>query len=310
MSSAGHIIDAINRIKQNRALKASKRQKFKGSNRDSIYSDSDNVQKAIFKKVSKEKAQAVIKKIRQDFKLKRKRDLIFIGTFSLIFITLIIVLNLPNTSTENSSLDNEYNSTRVKKEKIKWNGKISEPLKIENTEYYYIPILHNISGELDEHGFYNLNYNNMVGERTRNVLFIDKECTIIGKLLNKDGLIFHMEVLPNKDNNLPKNIFYTLYEEDSNKDELIDTKDNYAYYISDVNGENLLKITDEPLVSINLREGNLILEYYKTKNSKENSKENSKYEYYKTENPNDTIYGIYNLESKELKFTNQLDSIN
>tara|TARA_R110001599_G_scaffold59878_1_gene166398 strand:- start:155 stop:562 length:408 start_codon:yes stop_codon:yes gene_type:complete len=135
---------------------------------------------------------------------------------------------------------------------------------------------------------------------------MDKECTIIGKLLNKDGLIFHMEVVPYKDNNLPKNIFYTLYEEDSNKDEMIDTKDNYAYYISDVNGENLLKITDEPLVSINLREGNLILEYYKTKNSKENSK----YEYYKTENPNDTIYGIYNLESKELKFTNNLDSIN
>lgn len=306
MSSAGHIIDAINRIKQNRALKASKRQKFKGSNRDTIYSGADQTQKAVFKKVPKEQAQAVINKIRHEFKIKRKRDVIYLTTFTLIIASIIIKLNI----SENNTLKNE-NAVKFFETKPKqWNGNISEPLRIENTNYYYIPILHGISGELDEHGFYNLKDNNMVGERTRNILFMDKECTVIGKLLNKDGLIYNMEVIPSKDNNLPKNIFYILYEEDSNKDEMIDAKDNYAYYISDVNGENLLKITDEPLVSINLREGNLILEYYKNENSKEISTENPKYEYYKTENPNDNIYGIYNLETNELKFTNQLDSIN
>jgi hypothetical protein len=291
LSSAGHILDAINRIKQNRALRASKRPKFKGSNRDSIYSDTDNVKKAVFKKVPKEKAQAVIKKIRQDFKLKRKRELISTGVFSLFFIALFVLI-FSNTSTENSSPNNGHSLKKVKKDKLRWNGKISEPLKIKNSEYYYIPILHNISGELDEHGFYNLNHNNMVGERTRNVLFIDSECTVVGKLLTKDGLIYHMEILPSINNNLAENILYIIFEKDSNEDEIVNTNDRYAFYISDINGENLSKITDKPIESFQYDKGCLIFEYYKTQNS------------------TDSIYGIYDINNKHLIFTNNLDSIN
>ena len=288
MSSAGHIIDAINRIKQNRALRASKRQKFKGSNRESIYSGADQTQKAVFKKVPKEQAQAVINKIRHEFKIKRKRDIIYLTTFTLIIASIIIKLNI----SENNTLKNENAVKFFETKPIQWNGNISEPLKIKNTNYYYIPILHGISGELDEHGFYNLKDNNMVGERTRNILFMDKECTVIGKLLDKDGFIDYMEVISSNDNDVPTNIFYILSEEDSNEDEMIDTKDRYAYYISDLNGQNLLKITDKPLVSIKLRKENLIFEYHITKNS------------------TDSIYGVYNMPNKKLKFTNQLDSIN
>ncbi|APQ18089.1 hypothetical protein [Maribacter hydrothermalis] len=292
MSSAGHILDAINRIKQNRALRASKRQKFKGSNRESIYSGADQTQKVVFKKVPKEKAQAVIKKIRQDFKLKRKRDIIYTAIFSLIFITVIIVLNLPNKNTQNSSFDNKYSSRPIEQENTKWNGNISEPLHIKNTDYYYIPILHGISGELDEHGFYNLKHNNMVGERTRNILFMDKECAVIGKLLNQDGLIYQMEVIPSINNNLAENILYIIFEKDSNEDEIINTNDRYAIYISDINGENLSKITDKPIESLQYDTGCLIFEYYKTQNS------------------TDSIYGIYDIKNKYLIFTNNLDSIN
>ncbi|WP_423998222.1 hypothetical protein [Maribacter sp. IgM3_T14_3] len=291
MSSAGHIIDAINRIKQNRALKASKRQKFKGTNRDSIYSDSDNVQKAIFKKVSKEKAQSVINRIRSDFKIKRRRDIIYIVTFSLIVSIIVLIPYISNQSTPNNIINNDNIDDWVEAEEIKWNGQESEPLIISNTNYFYIPKVYGLDRMLDSEGQYIIYPPNMVGSETSNIIFLNSDCTTIGKLLNKNGLIFYMILVEEANTLETKGILYSLAEEDSNRNGIINEQDETAIYLSDVNGENLIKISNKPIKWYQLKKGNLLLEFYTTKNS------------------TDSIYGIYDIKNKKLKYANQFDSI-
>ena len=68
MSSAGHILDMINRIKQN---KRSKRREFKGDNRENIYSEKFDVVTAYdFPTVS----DVELEKIRRFIKEKAKQD--------------------------------------------------------------------------------------------------------------------------------------------------------------------------------------------------------------------------------------------
>ena len=52
---AGHILDMINRMKQNRALRPTNRQKFKGNNRGIINSESNNETKTQYSKLFPEK---------------------------------------------------------------------------------------------------------------------------------------------------------------------------------------------------------------------------------------------------------------
>jgi len=52
---AGHILDMINRMKQNRALRSSNKQKFKGNNRGIINSESNNETKTQYSKLFPEK---------------------------------------------------------------------------------------------------------------------------------------------------------------------------------------------------------------------------------------------------------------
>jgi hypothetical protein len=62
---AGHVLDAINRLRNNRSLRTSKMQKFKSNNQDLTFS-TDNVIRQ--KEISKDKLERIIDDIRKKTK--------------------------------------------------------------------------------------------------------------------------------------------------------------------------------------------------------------------------------------------------
>lgn len=97
MSSAGHILDMIKRIRQNRSLQPSKRQKFKENNRENIYSDNLNPEdQAKFKIVSEDKLKELKKQIRERAKKERKEELILYAIFLIVGLIIGIALLLQN----------------------------------------------------------------------------------------------------------------------------------------------------------------------------------------------------------------------
>jgi len=90
---AGHILDMINRMKQNRALRPTNRQKFKGNNRGIINSESNNeTEKPIFKTVPEKELIEIKEGIRTQTKAKRKKERIVYGVFYILVVTLGIGL--------------------------------------------------------------------------------------------------------------------------------------------------------------------------------------------------------------------------
>lgn len=80
-----------------------------------------------------------------------------------------------------------------------------------------------------------------------NILFLDKNYDVIGKLVNKKASIESVTI-PNvsryeKVDTSVKNIGYLIAFEDSNNDKLIDWNDNNDLYISNLSGNNLTQVT-------------------------------------------------------------------
>lgn len=74
MYGAGHIMDMINRMKQNRALRPSNRLKFKENNRDGLYADPDeSTELPIFKTVSEKELNEIKIRIREQAKIEQRR---------------------------------------------------------------------------------------------------------------------------------------------------------------------------------------------------------------------------------------------
>lgn len=87
---AGHVMDMINRMKQNRAQRPSNRPKFKENNRDGIYSTDKKKQRPNFKTVSEKELTEIKKRIRKRAKSERKRELLFYGIFIVFGLISII----------------------------------------------------------------------------------------------------------------------------------------------------------------------------------------------------------------------------
>jgi hypothetical protein len=82
-----------------------------------------------------------------------------------------------------------------------------------------------------------------------NIVFLDSNFKVIGKLIDKKASILSM-TLPRQQIGEPidttvKNIAYTIAFDDSNGDGKIDYQDNSDIFISDLNGQNLVKVTSE-----------------------------------------------------------------
>ncbi len=86
---AGHIMDMINRIKQNRAQRPSNRSKFKENNRDGIYSTEKKLHTSSFKTIPESELLDKKKQIREHARAYRKKERIFYGIF---FVCALIIL--------------------------------------------------------------------------------------------------------------------------------------------------------------------------------------------------------------------------
>lgn len=277
----------IKRLRQNRSLRASNRQKFKGDNRGNIYSEIDGQNRAIFKEFPESQVKAVIRQIRINAKAEKRKELISLILVGLI-VTIILIYPL---ITSNSSSKNQQSKTQdleyKRLEPIVWNGKLSAPIKIPTSNFFYIPIVGNLD-YVDLNRTYQMSPTNMVVPYTSNILFLNKDSVEIGKLLAKNGSIKYMRVASGPKELVPKKIVYFLAEQDSNNNGEVDYVDKHFLYISDLNGKDLTKITERRIDNYQwVSQGNEIL-----------------IQFYNTKEMNDSIYGLFNTETKELKFTN------
>ena len=87
---AGHVMDMINRMKQNRAQRPSNRSKFKENNRDGIYSSDKKSPKPNFKTVPEKELIEIKNWIRKRAKTEQKKERIIIGIFILFGIISLI----------------------------------------------------------------------------------------------------------------------------------------------------------------------------------------------------------------------------
>jgi hypothetical protein len=81
-----------------------------------------------------------------------------------------------------------------------------------------------------------------------NILFLDSNYNVIGRLLDKKAFITTMTI-PSRDNEEKidttiKNIGYLIAFDDSNNDKKIDEEDNKDLYVSGLDGKDLLQVTN------------------------------------------------------------------
>ncbi|WP_372645393.1 hypothetical protein [Ancylomarina sp.] len=88
MSSAGHVLDMIIRMRQNRAIRTSNKQKFRSNNREAAHRD-NGVEALHYKEVSKEKLKNIKAKIRLKARFERRKEIIVISIFLVLVIFIV-----------------------------------------------------------------------------------------------------------------------------------------------------------------------------------------------------------------------------
>lgn len=89
---AGHMQDMINRMKQNRAQRASSKNKFKENSRDAIYSDSSDYERPKYKTVSDEELFEIKQKIHRKAEIRQKKEYIVGGIIFLLMLSVLFYL--------------------------------------------------------------------------------------------------------------------------------------------------------------------------------------------------------------------------
>ncbi|BFP43512.1 hypothetical protein FGF1_43570 [Flavobacteriaceae bacterium GF1] len=284
------IQDMNNRMKQNRNLRPSKRAKFKENNRRTIYTESNPEDRPAFKEFSAFQVKMTIDKFRQEIKAKKRLELIVLIVFlgvagSFISYQIISKKDNPRKPEINKSTIDYYFPTP-----IVWSGKLSEPLRVPHSDYFYIPIVGNLD-YIDLGRTYLISPNNMVVDYTSNILFLDKNCDILGKLLPENGSIRYMMVIPSNEEFKPKKIIYSLTQDEPNVFGKLYNIKKHHIYISDLDGNNLTKITDREVRSFQWDDERKEIVFYFSYDKK----------------MNDSIYGVFNMESNKFRLTNRLE---
>lgn len=275
-------------MKQNRNLRPSKRAKFKGNNRETLYTEENPEDKPKFKEFSEFQVKNTINKFKEESKSQRRFELIVIIVF-LGIIAVFLSYNIltkkesPKISKVKESRFN-YNFTPL----IIWSGKLYEPLRIANTDNFYIPMVGNLD-YFDLDRAYKIYESNMVVKYTSNILFLDKNCDIVNKLLPENGSIQYMDVIPRSEAYEPVKIIYSLTQDEPNFFGKEYNLQKHFLYISDLDGKNLTRITDRKVSN------------YKW----DNERKEILFHFFHNKRKNDSLYGIFNIESNKFKLMSQ-----
>lgn len=196
------------------------------------------------------------------------------------------------------------------------------PMSIYNSTNLYMPLSvlsyeeEKLLKEKDEHAlasyrdasfgidsYYPMNaaYNSY--ENYFNILFMDKDYKVIGKLLDRKGAISNIEI-PNRYSEekeidtTVKNIAYYIAFEDSNKDGLLDGKDDHDLYISDLAGKNLTQVTSNIAIESwhFQKDHTQIVIVYKARNNEEKEEHKRK------------KFALYDIATKKLMELNDIQS--
>ncbi len=85
---AGHIMDMNNRMKQNRSMKTSKKEKFKSHSRDVIHSDEKKTKWNI-RRISKVRLDKIRRRIKEKAIWEQKKEKLVFA-----FVALIVILSV------------------------------------------------------------------------------------------------------------------------------------------------------------------------------------------------------------------------
>ncbi|WP_422858093.1 hypothetical protein ACOKFD_11670 [Flagellimonas sp. S174] len=282
------IQDMNNRMKQNRNLRPSKRAKFKGDNRKTLYQETNEEDRPKFKEFSEFQIKKAIDKFRKNAKSDRRTEWIILTILIAAMTTFMVYLLISGKSSSPINTESSPRYTYKSTPSIIWNGKLYEPIRVPNTDFFYIPTVGNLD-YIDLEQTYRIRSSNMVVQYTSNILFLDKDCTIINKLLPENGSIRFMNVIPRDEELEPQKIIYRLTQDEPNVYGKIYNLEKHFFYMSDLDGKNLTKITDLEVRSFKWdSKRNEILLYF----------------YYKEVKDRD-LYGVFNIESNEFRLANR-----
>jgi len=91
---AGHIMDMIQRMKQNRSLKPSKRNKFKDNNRETIHVNDCEAEQLHFPVVSEEELHRIKLQIRFKALQHRKKERMAYGIAIFVVVVILFLILL------------------------------------------------------------------------------------------------------------------------------------------------------------------------------------------------------------------------
>jgi hypothetical protein len=290
----GAIQDMNNRMKQNRKLRPSQREKFK-NNREAIHSDQEQEQ-VEFPERSEFQVQTSIEGIRKRaLRDKRKEQVLYavilgLGTFALLYYGIKHRPKEKDSRSDTTAVAVHQIKSTPEVSSIYWLGKRFNPLAVPQTDLYYTPIIGSLDFDISVDRYYELKQNAVV-ENTTNVVFFDKECNPVNQLLPQKGHIEAMIFLQHENRTLKPAILYVMATKDSNGDGLINSNDKAGLYLSHMDGSELQLVTDRKWSRI----------FYRT----------DKEELYitfledRTTSSKDSLYGILNRTNLKWTFTNQ-----
>ena len=291
-----NIQDMNNRMKQNRDLRPSKRQKFKENNRGTIYASAKQGEKPSFKEFSEFQIKSTISKIRAEAKARKRFDLILMISLFGIAGLFIVYLVFAKENTVLTDNDNKAVVDNDNPPAVIWSGRISDPLELPFSNLYYAPKIKGWGLEAQNEQEIEINSRTMVADSTTNILFFDNNCNLIRKLLPEDGNVTWMYVGPRDEELGPKKNLYALAKDDTNNDGLINDEDIDYLFISELDGKDLSKITNRRVESMEwIGSGNELLIEFPNQG-----------DFFNPEKQKDSLYGIYNTETKTLRLTNQI----
>jgi|TARA_B110000240_G_C13322021_1_gene377544 hypothetical protein len=217
-----------------------------------------------------------------------------------IIIPIFVLILLSDFLTSKFKKD-EFNSPNFENKneenllpEITENIKYSSIQEIPNSENFIVA-KYLVMENRKSYGDYDLILPYTVPEKTINILFLDKNYNIIGKLLKEDSSIRRMFVSEGrlKEKKIKSNLKFLAFiiaNEDTTGERKINEFDQHYLYVSELDGKNLTKVTERKINQFQwISEGEELLIQFEEKDKKGNEI---------------LSYGVYNIRKKEMRKPN------
>jgi len=201
---------------------------------------------------------------------------------------------------------NDVFSKISEERKINYDVNCSAPQQVLNSENYYVGVTTQDDYASDSRSLFD--YSSSGGQYAFiNLIFLDKNYQFIGQLLDKKGVIsmIYLPVMnyvdgkPVVDSTI-QNIAYKIAFSDSNKNGVLDGTDQSDFYLSDLSGKNLTKVTqnDIEVISFDFRQRNskIFFTYKNRAIAKDKKIELT------------SKFALYDIKNQQMQYLSQIDT--